>query len=148
MSRFKQGYFVPRNPEKYKGDPTKIRYMSSWEYKFNVFLDGNPNVLEWASEEIAIPYVSPIDGRIHHYFPDYYICYKTKTGEIKQEIIEIKPDKQTRPPRANSKHLQYEAATYAVNVAKWSAAKQFCDANGLALKILTEKQLFPTGKSK
>lgn len=145
---FKQGYFTPKHPEKYLGDVTKIRYMSSWELHCFHFLDGNPNVLKWASEEIAIDYIKPTDGRIHKYFPDLLICYRTKDGEVKWELIEIKPAAQTRPPRKNTKHALYEQATYAINVSKWKAAQAWCErqrqltGTTVLFRIITENQLF------
>jgi len=73
-----QGYFKPKNPQKYKGDPTNIIYRSGWELKFMLYVDSHPEILEWGSEEFSIPYRSPIDGRIHRYFPDFYIKKKLK----------------------------------------------------------------------
>jgi hypothetical protein len=139
MANFKQGRFIPKNPEKYRGDVEKIRYMSSWELKFNHFLDNNANILEWASEEIAIPYIKPTDGRLHKYYPDYYIMYKNKTGNIVREVIEIKPKSQVNlKKRANL----YEQLTFAVNEAKWRAAEQFCQHHGFKFRIVTEDHLF------
>ena len=60
-----QGYFKPKNPHKYKGDPTNIIYRSSWELKLMKYLDERKDVVKWGSEEIIIPYRSPIDGRVH-----------------------------------------------------------------------------------
>ena len=77
---FKQGYYTPKNPDKYVGDITKIRYMSSWELELHKFFDGNPNVIRWASEEIAIPYYKPTDGRIHKYYPDYWVNFALNPG--------------------------------------------------------------------
>ena len=140
---FRQGYYTPQNPKKYRGDITKIRYLSSWEYKFNQFLDSNPNVLEWSSECIAIPYLKPTDRRVHKYYPDYYIKYKDKNGNIKQEIIEVKPKKQTRRSRSkNPKTRLYEDITYAINMAKWDACQNFCNKYNIKFRILTEQELF------
>lgn len=141
MSRFKQGYFTPRNPEKYVGDVTKIRYMSSWEERFARFLDGNANILKWASEPIAIPYLKPTDGKIHKYYPDYWIEYVDKNGEVIQEILEIKPKSQVTP-KNTSKMSLYEKVQYAVNIAKWDSCIKFCNQRGIKFKILTEDQLF------
>lgn len=145
MGRFMQGWFIPRHPEKYRGDASRIRYMSSWEYNFHQMLDGNPNVLEWSSEEIAIPYLSPIDGRMHKYYPDYFIVFKNKDGEICQELIEVKPIKQVKKPTKRSS--QYEQATFVVNMAKWAAARAFCEANGFNFRIVTENELYGKNKS-
>lgn len=139
MANFKQGYYIPKHPEKYRGDVTKIRYMSSWEQRFNVFLDNNANILEWASEEIVIPYIKPTDGRVHKYYPDYYIMYKNKSGDIIREIIEIKPKNQVV---LRKKANVYEQIQFAVNDAKWAAAKAFCDHHGLIFRIISEDKLF------
>jgi TnsA endonuclease N terminal len=140
--RFTQGLFTPRNPHKYVGDPTKIRYMSSYELETHKFFDGNEHVLRWSSEEIAIPYIKPTDNRVHKYYPDYWVEYVNKDGEVVQEIIEVKPASQTRAPRANSKHKLYEQLTLAVNIAKWQAAQAFCNAKGIKFRIITEKSIF------
>lgn len=136
-----QDYYVPKHPEKYKGDPTKIVFRSSWEYRFCVFLDNNPNVLEWGSEEIAIPYVKPTDttAKVRHYYPDFFMRYKNKSGEIVTELIEIKPAAQTRI-RKNA--TVKEKITYAINLAKWKAAEAFCESAKIKFRVLTEDQLF------
>ena len=88
-----KGKYSPSYPRKYKGDPTNIVYRSLWERKFMVYCDLNENILEWGSEEIVMPYRSPVDGKVHRYFPDFYIKVKESTGRIKKMIIEIKPKK-------------------------------------------------------
>ena len=90
-----KGKYQPSNPKKYKGDPTNIIYRSLWERKFMVYCDSNQNILEWGSEELALPYRSPIDNKIHRYFPDFYIKVKESTGQIKKYLIEIKPKSPT-----------------------------------------------------
>ena len=67
-----KGRFKPKNYKKYKGDSTKIFYRSSWERNFMIYCDKSPAILEWSSEEYVIPYVSPLDKRVHRYFPDFY----------------------------------------------------------------------------
>lgn len=141
-SRFAQGYYLPKHPEKYIGDVTKIRYMSSWELRTHQFFDNNPNILRWSSETIAIPYIKPTDGRTHKYFPDYYVEYKNQKGELVREILEVKPASQTRKARSNSKHKLYEDVTYAINMAKWDAAAQYCAKMGIKFRIITEKSIF------
>lgn len=142
MARFKQGYFTPKHPEKYVGDITKIRYMSSYELYMHEFLDNNENVIQWSSEEIVIPYVKPTDGRIHRYFPDYWVKFLNKRGEIVEEIIEIKPYSQTRAPRRTHKHYLYEQVTAEINKAKWMAAQAWCAKNNMTFRIVTEKGLY------
>ena len=94
-----KGKFRPQNRNKYKGNASDIRYRSGWELNFMKYLDRQPEVLRWSSEEIIIPYKSPIDGRMHRYFPDFWV--KTAKGET---LIEIKPKKQPKPPKQNPKH--------------------------------------------
>lgn len=143
-SKFHQGYFNPKNPAKYVGDLDKIRFMSSWELNFFKFLDGNPNVLRWASECIAIPYIKPTDGKVHKYYPDIWIEYRNRDGEIRQEILEIKPKNQITLGKRPS---QYEQLTWAVNCSKWKAAQAFCESKGIKFRLLTENELFSNGKS-
>ena len=141
--KFRQGMFKPNNPHKYKGDVNNIRYMSSWELKLQEFLDNNPNVLEWSSETIRIPYIKPTDGRVHHYLPDFYVKVKVKDGNIREEIIEVKPFKETRESKARKPStLLYEQVTYQVNLAKWAAAEAWCKQRGFHFRILTERSLF------
>ncbi len=144
-SGWRQGRYTLRNPKKYKGDPNNIIYRSSWELKANEFLDGNPNILEWGSETIAIPYVKPTTGRVHHYYPDYYVMYKNRQGQVIKELWEVKPETQTRQPKRRGKPKRYqinEAITWEVNKAKWAAATQFCNKYGLKFKIITERDMF------
>ena len=92
------GKFTPKNPQKYVGDHTNIIYRSSWECKVMSWLDRNADVISWASEELIIPYVSPVDSRTHRYFPDFIVKVKSKDGKTKTMIIEVKPKKQTKEP--------------------------------------------------
>ena len=138
------GKYRPSYPKKYKGDPTNVIYRSLWERKFMVWCDKNENVLEWGSEEIVIPYISPLDNRVNRYCPDFYVHTRTKTGGTQKFIIEIKPFKQTAPPqkqRRRTKRYITEVTTYAVNDAKWKAATEYCKDRRWQFKILTEKEL-------
>lgn len=142
---FIQGRYTPKNPKKYRGDLNDITYRSSWELSFCQFLDNNPNIINWSCEEIAIPYVKPTDKKVHRYFPDFWIKYKNRHGEIVQEIIEIKPSTQTKQPRRvgkNRKTQIHENVTYAINVAKWAAASEFCNNHGIKFRLMTERELF------
>jgi hypothetical protein len=138
---YKQGVYTPRNPDKYVGDPTKIVFRSSWELSMNQFLDNNPNILRWGSEEIAIPYVKPTTGRVHKYYPDYWIEFRDQEGNIKQEIIEVKPDSQVNVSK-KKRLTEYDKLTYVINLAKWQAATDFCNKHGIKFRILTENQMF------
>jgi|TARA_B100000902_G_C27301699_1_gene913207 hypothetical protein len=138
------GKFRPSNTHKYKGDPTNIIYRSLWERKFMMWCDKNENVLEWGSEEIVIPYISPVDNRPHRYFPDFYVRARTKTGKTEKYIIEVKPAAQTVPPKKSkrvTKRYISEVKTYAVNDAKWKAAKEYCLDRRMRFMILTEHEL-------
>ena len=139
-----KGKYKPSLPSKYKGDPTNIIYRSLWERKFMVYCDQTTNILEWGSEEIALPYRSPVDNRVHRYFPDFYIKVKENGGKIKRMIIEVKPLKQTmkpKKPKRQTKGYIYEVYEYAKNQAKWEAATEFCDDRKWEFKVLTEKEL-------
>ena len=106
--------------------------------------DTQPNVLKWASEEFSIPYVSPKDGKVHRYYPDFLIEYRDTSGKVKKQIIEVKPKRQTKPPERKSrvtKSYLYEATTYEINMAKWKAAAEFAKDNGIEFKIITEDEL-------
>ena len=137
--------YKPEYPRKYKGDPNNIICRRSWERKFCRWCDLNENILEWGSEEFCIPYRSPVDRRVHRYFPDFIIKVREQTGDIKRYVIEVKPKKQTRPPVQTSKKRTKtyinEVKTYAVNEAKWKAADEWCKDRLLEFKIITEDQL-------
>ena len=139
------GRFKPSNPQKYKGDPTQIVYRSLWERKFMVYCDKNDAVIQWQSEEIAIPYKSPVDGKWHRYFPDFMIKYKDATGKIRRVMVEVKPAKQCKQPDINppkkTKTWLNEVYTWGTNQAKWKAAKEYCKDRLWEFKIFTEKEL-------
>ena len=109
-----------------------------------VYCDSNNNILEWCSEEIALPYRSPIDNKIHRYFPDFYIKVREYGGKIKKYIIEIKPEKQCMEPKKQKRKTKgyiYEVYEYAKNQAKWKAAEEYCKDRRWDFKVLTEKEL-------
>ena len=139
-----KGRFRPKNCKKYKGDPTKVFYRSLWERRFMHYCDTTPSILEWNSEEIIIPYVSPIDNKVHRYFPDFYIKVRNVSGKVRREIIEVKPKRQCEPPkkpqRQTKKYLR-EVATYGVNQAKFKAAEEYCKNRKYNFRILTEDHL-------
>lgn len=134
-----KGRFNPRNPMKYRGNTANIIYRSSYELKFMNWCDLNADVVEWGSEEIAIPYRSPLDNRIHRYFPDFYIKVKNK-----KYLIEVKPERFTKEPKIpqrKTKRFINEVKQWGVNLAKWEAANEVCLDNGWEFKIITEKEL-------
>lgn len=141
-----RGKYKPNRPDKYHGDPTKIVYRSLWERKCMRVFDENPNILSWGSEEICIPYVSPVDGKVHRYYPDFIVELKNKSGEIETLVIEVKPSKQTQEPKipTGKKTKKYirEVMTYSINNAKWKAAEEACKQRGWSFRIITEKEIF------
>jgi len=138
-----KGKFTPKNPKKYKGNSSNIIYRSSWEVRVMKYLDEHPNVIWWGSEELPIPYLSPVDRRVHRYFPDFIVKMCKSDGSVMTYIIEVKPEKQTLPPKQKRKTKTYlqEAITYEINLAKWEAAREFCKDHGWKFQILTEKEL-------
>jgi hypothetical protein len=139
-----KGKFIPTNTKKYRGNPTNIIYRSLWERKFMVYCDLNQNILEWGSEEIIIPYRSPLDSRVHRYFPDFYIKVLEANGNVQRYIIEIKPKRQCQEPKVQSKKTKkyiYEVTEYAKNQAKWEAATDYCADRRWQFKVLTEDDL-------
>lgn len=139
-----KGKYKPKNPAKYKGDPRMIVYRSSWELKFMSYIDDHTDVIEWGSEEFSIPYRSPIDGKIHRYFPDFFVKKKTPHGTTECVVVEIKPFKETKPPKVQSKPTkQYlrEVYTWGINEAKWKAATEYCKDRMWKFIIMTEYDL-------
>ena len=118
-----KGKYYPRYPKKYKGDPRNIIYRSLWERKFMNYCDLNETVSEWQSEEFWIPYRSPVDNRVHRYFPDFFLKYVDKQG------------------KKRTKAWAHSVQTYAVNQAKWKAAREFCADRKIEFKIMTEDNL-------
>jgi hypothetical protein len=144
MSKPYSGIFKPSNPKKYVGDHTNIIYRSSWEARVMSWLDKNPSVISWASEELTIPYVSPVDGRYHRYFPDFLVKIQDRNGKTKTMMLEVKPKKQTKPPEPQkrvTKRYITEVTTWGVNQAKWKAADEYCQDRGWEFKIVTEDHL-------
>jgi hypothetical protein len=138
------GLFKPRNPQKYIGDPNNIVYRSSWEAKVMYWLDNNDDIINWASEELIVPYISPVDNKKHRYFPDFLVKVRTKEGKLKTMMLEVKPKKQTQPPEKRkrmTKQFVEEVKTYAVNQAKWKYANEYCLDRGWEFRVLTEEHL-------
>jgi hypothetical protein len=138
------GLFKPKHPEKYVGDPTNIVYRSSWEAKVMSWLDNNDSIITWASEELFIPYISPVDNRWHRYFPDFLVKYRTKDNKLSTMMLEVKPKKQTaqpEPQKRKTKQFINEVKTWGVNQAKWKAANEYCLDRGWEFKLITEDHL-------
>jgi hypothetical protein len=143
-----RGRFLPKNPQKYVGNVHNILFRSSWEVTFMKWLDTNNAVLRWGSEELAIPYVNPIkldqDGRpkVCRYFPDFIMMYQDSAGNIKKEIIEVKPYKESVITPGMTER---DKMAYAVNQAKWKAAAAFAEAQGATFRVITEKTIYKNG---
>lgn len=140
-----KGHFTPKNKDKYKGDITNITYRSMWERKVMRWMDESPSVICWSSEEVVIPYVGP-DGKKHRYFTDFYAEITQTDGSLKTMVIEVKPYSQTiKPvPRKDGKRTRrtyINEMNYMKNLAKWEAAKNYCEERGWYFQILTEKEL-------
>ena len=141
---FHKRIFTPLYPEKYTGDPTNIIMRSSWETRFASWVDKNPQILKWNSEETVIPYRCPTDNKIHRYFVDFKIQVKGKDDLLRTYLVEVKPAKQTVPPVYPGKRTQRyltESLTYIKNQAKWAAATEYCKDRGWQFKIITEHEL-------
>lgn len=143
-----KGRFIPINPAKYVGNPNNIFFRSSWELTVLKFFDKSNAVIRYASEEIVVPYVSPKDGKVHRYFPDFYVELINAQQVIEKWLVEVKPLKETDHQFAKT---VYDKMAVAINEAKWNAAKKFCSMNGLQFKVITELDIYkmdPTKKNK
>ena len=147
LSTYK-GKFSPTNREKYLGDADNIVYRSGWEFTFMRHLDNNPNVVEWSSEELYIRYLSPLDKQYHRYFPDFLVKYKRPNGTFETILVEIKPKAQCFLPEntKNKRRMKKELLTWAVNQAKWKAARAYCADRKWKFRVVTEDDLFPHRK--
>lgn len=149
MANYKQGFFRPINPQKYKGNPTNIVYRSSWELRLMSHFDTTKEVLWWSSEEKVIPYRSPVDNKMHRYFVDFVIQIINKEGKTETVMIEVKPKVQTQEPKKQpkvTKRYLNEVFTWGVNKAKWDAAREYCADRGWRFMIMTEEEIFGTKK--
>jgi len=135
-----KGKYKVKNKKKYVGDPDKVVYRSLWERQVFKWLENNPDVIEWNSEEIVIPYICATDKKRHRYFIDIY--FKLANG--KRYLVEIKPDRETKPPKTPKKRTKRfitESLTYAKNQSKWHAAREFAMDNNVEFQIWTENTL-------
>ena len=145
-----KGRYFPTNPKKYRGNPNQIIYRSLWERKVMVYCDKIDAIIEWGSEEVIVPYLSPMDGKMHRYFPDFYMKVRQADGSTKKFIIEVKPKSQCKQPVKNPKRRTTkwfnEVKTFAINQAKWKSAREFCEDKGMEFKIFTEDHINPKYK--
>lgn len=141
---FLQGVFKPKNPKKYRGDPTKIIYRSSWERKFMDYCDLKDSIMEWSSESTVVPYRFDMDGKMHRYFIDFRITVREKDDSVQTYLVEIKPEKKTKPPKKptrKSKSYLFESMEYVKNQNKWDAARKYAVDRGWKFIVLTEHDL-------
>jgi len=138
------GKYKVKNKEKYVGNLHECEFRSSWELRYMKYLDNRHNVLEWGSETVKIPYYNPVEKKTRRYFVDFYVKVKTKTGQIKKYIIEIKPHSQCLPPKKpkrRSSKYRNELQAYVRNQSKWRAAKKWAEKRDWEFIVLTEKEL-------
>jgi hypothetical protein len=143
MPRFAQGKFTIKNPEKYVGGRTPT-YRSSWEFTFMKFCDEHPSIQQWASEAVKIPYRNPLSGKQTIYVPDFFIVYLDANGKQKVELIEVKPANQAMQEKIGKSRTNQ--LHFAINQAKWQAARAYCKQKGIFFRIITEGDMFHTGK--
>jgi len=134
--------FIPKNPDKYAGDVNAIFARSTWEVACMKYFDSRPDVLRWGSEEIVIPYLSPLDSKVHRYFPDFFVEYIDRNGNVIKEIVEVKPLHESEKEHAKS---QRSKDALIVNEAKWKSAAIYCSERDMKFRVLTEKSIFHQG---
>ncbi|MCX8008105.1 MAG: head completion protein [Patescibacteria group bacterium] len=142
--KYLQGKYIPKHPEKYKGNPNAIFFRSFWEYHLFRWLDSSSKVLEWGSETVVVPYKSPKTGRYHRYFVDIYAKIIDKDNVPRKYLIEVKPYKETIPPKTMRDTPKYRQRlmNYYVNLAKWKAAEEEAEKKGMKFVVITEKELY------
>jgi hypothetical protein len=151
VRNYYKGEYQVVNKEKYIGNKNPI-FRSSWESRFCFFADNSKSILKWGYESLEITYLSPIDNKVHRYFPDFYIELLDKNNQIKKYIVEVKPLNQTKKPeppknknqKAQKRYLT-EVATYVINISKWKSAEQYCNKKGFIFKLITENDIFFNG---
>lgn len=141
--KFSQGTYALKNPEKYMGLGNP-RYRSSWEFAVMKMCDENSAIHQWASESVKIPYRDPLTGKATVYVPDFLVVFEDKKRQRRTELWEIKPVNQTLREEVGKN--KYNQAQYVKNMVKWQAASNWCKQNGVHFRIITERDLFHTGK--
>ena len=135
-----KGRYTLKKPDKYAGDAKKVIYRSLWERNTFRWCENNPKVKLWNSEEVVVPYVSTVDKKLHRYYVDLLIQMEDK----KTYLVEIKPKKETQPPKKRSRKTKKyinEQLTYIKNNDKWEAANKFAEHNGWKFQVWTEETL-------
>lgn len=149
----KQGWYKILNQEKFikpidehmkSFKDGHVNYKSSLELKAIRYCDYNKHIVKWSLEPFNIRYLKPTDGKVHRYYIDFFIEFST--GD--KFLVEVKSKGETVPPKKPKKAtdksiMRYQKAiqTYAVNCAKWEAAKKFAQERGLRFVILSEEEL-------
>lgn len=151
-SKYKQGFYSLKNPEKYKGDPNNIKYRSSWEFAFCNYLDNNTSIIKWSCEQPIITY-QDLRNKVHRYYPDFY--YEKTTNDdnrMVRVIVEIKPKTELFPPMKPKKETakalesyEYGVRMHIKNKLKWSAAEEYATKRGMQFVIITEDHLVKAG---
>lgn len=136
--KYRQGVYEMKNPQKYIGNNPPV-YRSSWEYDFMQVCDLNPAIFQWASEPFPIQYTSPFDMKLHSYWPDFIVRSIQTNGKLKTILYEVKPRKQTMVEHAKSKR---DKMALQLNAAKWQAAHEYAQAQGMDFYVVTEDQLY------
>lgn len=144
---FYNGLYQIKNPDKYIGDPNNCQYRSGWERTLCVKFDTSPNIIKWAIEPFTIQYLSPLDHKMHRYWPDFIVVYKDASSPsgVSTLLIEVKPLKESQVPKKQGKSKQRqlkESETYIINKAKWQAAAKFCKQQGWKFVVMTENEIF------
>lgn len=143
---YKQGIYEVKNKDKYIGTK-EPRYLSSYESYFFSWCDRSKAILKWGAEVVVVNYFNPVKNRNARYIVDVYIKYVDKNGDIREELIEIKPHDQCSAPtkgrgkKAENTYIQ-ESLTWATNQSKWEAATKYANERGWAFRLVTEKSLF------
>jgi hypothetical protein len=137
--------FLPKHPEKYEGEVDKIFARSSWEASVMKFFDGSRDIIRWGSEINVIPYLSPLDSRVHEYWPDFWVELRKKDGSIVREIVEVKPRHESEEKYAKNDRSKNALL---VNNAKWAAAHLYCESRGMKFRVITEHSIYWQGEKK
>ena len=141
--QFKSGIYRPKNVEKF--GESKCLYRSSYEHQFLRWCDNHPKITNVQYEKVIIPYVCKTDGKMHRYYVDCRITMQESTG-LKKYLIEIKPFRQTIPPKPSKRKkkstILEENFNFLKNTSKWDCAKQYCKKMGWRWCILTEKGIY------
>lgn len=160
---YNSGTFVPKNPDKcynYNGklpNAKPITFRSSWERMLCTFCDEQENILAYGSEILEIPYYSRLDNKTHKYVTDFFMVTKSRSGQIKKLVIEVKPASQAarldehgnlllppppkKPTQRKLESWHERCLVIQRNNEKWTAAKNYCDEHGYTFKVITEKEL-------